>query len=58
MLAPGGWGEKSLQEYGYSMIMEVDGRIELSGQGGWDPETLEFPNGRPLRRRSTGLSTT
>jgi enamine deaminase RidA (YjgF/YER057c/UK114 family) len=33
---------------GYSMVMEVDGRIELSGQGGWDPATLEFPEGRPI----------
>ena len=47
-LAPGGWGEKSLREYSYSMVMEVDGGIELSGQGGWDPETLEFPNGRSI----------
>jgi hypothetical protein len=29
MLAPGGWGEKNLREYSYSMVMEVDGRIEL-----------------------------
>src|SRR5262245_39243754 len=47
-LAPGGWGEKSLREYGYSMVMEVDGRVELSGQGGWDPGTLEFPTGRSI----------
>ena len=47
-LAPGGWGEKSLRDYSYSMIMEVDGRVELSGQGGWDPATLEFPTGRPI----------
>ena len=25
--------------------MEVDGRVELSGQGGWDPTTLEFSTG-------------
>ena len=48
MLAPGGWGEKSLREYSYSMVMEVDGRVELSGQGGWDPETLEFQTGRSI----------
>ena len=48
MLAPGGWGEKSLRDYNYSTVMEVDGRIELSGQGGWDPATLEFPTGRPI----------
>lgn len=48
LLAPGGWGEKSLREYSYSTIMEADGRVELSGQGGWDPGTLEFPTGRTL----------
>jgi enamine deaminase RidA (YjgF/YER057c/UK114 family) len=30
------------------MVMEVDGRIELSGQGGWNPETLDFPVGVPI----------
>lgn len=25
------------------MVMEADGRGELSGQGGWNPETLDFP---------------
>jgi len=48
LLAPGDWGEKSLRDYSYSMVMEVDGRVELSGQGGWDPATLEFPTGRPI----------
>ena len=48
MLAPGGWGEKNLRDYNYSMVMEVEGRVELSGQGGWDPETLEFPTGRTI----------
>jgi len=46
--APGDWGRKNLRDYGYSMIMEVDGRVELSGQGGWDPATLEFPTGRSI----------
>jgi enamine deaminase RidA (YjgF/YER057c/UK114 family) len=48
MSAPGGWGRKNLLDYSYSMAMEVDGRVELSGQGGWDPETLEFPTSRPI----------
>jgi enamine deaminase RidA (YjgF/YER057c/UK114 family) len=30
------------------MVLEVDGRVELSGQGGWDPETLDFPVGVPI----------
>jgi enamine deaminase RidA (YjgF/YER057c/UK114 family) len=48
LLAPGRWGEKNRREYSYSMIMEVDGRVELSGQGGWDPRTLEFSTDRPI----------
>jgi enamine deaminase RidA (YjgF/YER057c/UK114 family) len=28
--------------------MEVDGRVELSGQGGWHPETLDYPVGVPI----------
>ena len=46
--APGPWGEKSAREYSYSMVMEVDGRVELSGQGGWHPDTLDFPAGVPI----------
>jgi enamine deaminase RidA (YjgF/YER057c/UK114 family) len=30
------------------MVMEVDGRVELSGQGGWDPKTLDFPTGQAI----------
>jgi enamine deaminase RidA (YjgF/YER057c/UK114 family) len=30
------------------MVMEADGRVELSGQGGWDPVTLEFPTERSI----------
>lgn len=46
--APGKWGEKAVREYAYSMVLEIDGRFELSGQGGWDPETLDFPVGVPI----------
>jgi len=46
--APGGWGRKNLRDYGYSMVMAAGGRVELSGQGGWDPATLEFPTGRSI----------
>ena len=46
--APGDWGQKSLRDYSYAMVMEVDGRVELSGQGGWDPATLDFPAGRSI----------
>lgn len=49
LLAPGGWGEKSARDYSYSMIMEVDGRVELSGQGGWSPDLLDFPEGVSLQ---------
>ena len=26
-------------------MLEIDGRVELSGQGGWRPDTLDFPAG-------------
>ena len=48
MLSPGAWGQKNLRDYSYSMVMEVDGRIELSGQGGWDPATFDFPTERSI----------
>jgi len=48
LTAPGSWGEKSAKNYSYSMVMEVDGRVELSGQGGWNPDTLDFPVGVPI----------
>lgn len=46
--APGAWGEKSAAEYSYSMVMEIDGRVELSGQGAWDPVTLDFHSNVPI----------
>jgi enamine deaminase RidA (YjgF/YER057c/UK114 family) len=39
----GAWGEKNAAEYSYSQVLEIDGRVELSGQGGWNPDTLDFP---------------
>lgn len=48
MSAPGPFGAKQLEEFSYSQVMEVDGRVELSGQGGWHPETLDYPPGVPL----------
>jgi enamine deaminase RidA (YjgF/YER057c/UK114 family) len=42
---PGACGEKNATEYSYSQVLEIDGRVELSGQGGWRPDTLEFPAG-------------
>lgn len=36
----GGYGDKALKDFHYSQAARLpDGRIELSGQGGWDPET-------------------
>jgi hypothetical protein len=29
LLTPGRWGEKQNRDYSYSMVMEVDGRVEL-----------------------------
>lgn len=48
LTAPGPWGEKSANDYSYSMVLEVDGRVELSGQGGWNPGTLDIPSGVPV----------
>jgi enamine deaminase RidA (YjgF/YER057c/UK114 family) len=45
---PGAWGEKNAAEYSYSQVMEIDGRVELSGQGGWYRDTLDFPAGISL----------
>jgi len=43
--APGTYGAKQVKEFSYSQVMEVEGRVELSGQGGWHPETLDYPPG-------------
>ncbi|KAH7386058.1 Endoribonuclease L-PSP/chorismate mutase-like protein [Pyrenochaeta sp. MPI-SDFR-AT-0127] len=38
-----GFGERSKRELNYSQAVRIDNRIELSGQGGWDRLTEEFP---------------
>jgi enamine deaminase RidA (YjgF/YER057c/UK114 family) len=38
-------GEKNAAEYGYSQVMKIDGRVELSGHCGRRPDTLDFPAG-------------
>ena len=48
MHTPGPYGEKQLKEWSYSQVAEVNGRIGLSGQGGYHPETLDFPRGVTL----------
>jgi enamine deaminase RidA (YjgF/YER057c/UK114 family) len=48
MFAPGPYGAKQGKQFSYSQVMEVDGRVELSGQGGWHPETLDYPAGVSL----------
>jgi enamine deaminase RidA (YjgF/YER057c/UK114 family) len=45
LLAPGPYGEKQSKEFSYSQVMEADGRVEISGQGGWHSETLDYPAG-------------
>jgi enamine deaminase RidA (YjgF/YER057c/UK114 family) len=49
MFAPGPYGAKQVEEFRYSQVLEVDGRVELSGQGGWHPETLDYPAGLPIK---------
>jgi enamine deaminase RidA (YjgF/YER057c/UK114 family) len=48
MFAPGPYGAKQAEGFSYSQVMEVDGRVELSGQGGWHPETLDYPAGASI----------
>lgn len=43
--APGPYGAQQAKRFSYSQLMEIDGRVELSGQGGWHPETLDYPTG-------------
>ena len=43
--APGPYGAQQKKLFGYSQVMEIDGRVELSGQGGWHPVTLDYPSG-------------
>ena len=43
--APGPYGAQQSKHFGYSQVMVIDGRVELSGQGGWHPETLDYPSG-------------
>ncbi len=45
LLAPGAWGEKNAAEYSYFASDGDRWSRELSGQGGWRPDTLEFPAG-------------
>lgn len=46
--APGPYGAQQLRAWKYSQVLEVDGRVELSGQGGYHPDTLDYPKGVPL----------
>ncbi|CAO2651865.1 Nn.00g001480.m01.CDS01 [Neocucurbitaria sp. VM-36] len=38
-----GFGERSKRELNYSQAVRIDNRIEVSGQGGWDSLTEEYP---------------
>ncbi|CAI6332449.1 unnamed protein product [Periconia digitata] len=38
-----GFGERSRKDVHYSQAVRVDNRIEISGQGGWDPTTEAIP---------------
>ncbi|KAF9692776.1 hypothetical protein EKO04_009256 [Ascochyta lentis] len=38
-----GFGERSKKELNYSQAVRIDNRIEISGQGGWDRATEEYP---------------
>ncbi|KAF2628369.1 YjgF-like protein [Macroventuria anomochaeta] len=38
-----GFGERSKRELNYSQAVRIDNRIEISGQGGWDRLTEDYP---------------
>ncbi|KAL4905935.1 hypothetical protein BDW74DRAFT_177632 [Aspergillus multicolor] len=38
-----GFGEHMLEALSYSQAVRIGDRIEISGQGGWDPTTLQVP---------------
>ncbi|KAJ4398109.1 hypothetical protein N0V91_010457 [Didymella pomorum] len=38
----GAFAERSKREINYSQAVRIDNRIEVSGQGGWDPFTEEI----------------
>jgi len=40
--APGSYGAQQSKRFAYSQVMEIEGRVELYGQGGWHPETLDY----------------
>ncbi|KAF2728020.1 YjgF-like protein [Polyplosphaeria fusca] len=39
-----GFGERVRKETYYSQAVRIDNRIEISGQGGWDPLTESIPS--------------
>ncbi|WVQ89942.1 hypothetical protein IAS59_003715 [Cryptococcus gattii] len=44
-----GYGtEKAEKEFGYSQAVRVGDTIQCSGQGGWDPETGDFPKTKEI----------
>lgn len=43
--APGPCGAQQAGRFGCAQVMEIDGRVELSGQGGWHPGRLDYPAG-------------
>ncbi|KIR82869.1 endoribonuclease L-PSP [Cryptococcus gattii E566] len=40
--------EKAEKEFGYSQAVRVGDTIQCSGQGGWDPETGDFPKTKEI----------
>ncbi|KAJ4364928.1 hypothetical protein N0V95_000575 [Ascochyta clinopodiicola] len=39
-----GFGEHAKKDFNYSQAVRIDNRIEISGQGGWDRITGEYPD--------------
>lgn len=42
ILSPGDIGRVQLAKYGYAQVLKIGNRVEISGQGGWHPKTVDF----------------
>ncbi|KAL6815241.1 putative translation initiation inhibitor [Trichoderma sp. SZMC 28013] len=37
-----GFGDHAFEQYGYSQAVRIGSRVEISGQGGWDPDSEDI----------------
>lgn len=48
--SPGAYGRQQLDRYKFSQVLDLGDRVEISGQGGWNPESLDYPAGTSLQQ--------